>query len=251
MSSIGENALVRNLHYLSESQAVTTNNLANVSSNGFKRRIAMPVETGTRFDDFLGAATTVAEFGQSMDWSAGSLLNTDDPGNIAFRDQNLFLRVQTKDGRIAYTRTGDLVLGTDNRLLTRTGDTVLDDNDQPIVLPSGTDQGAISLETIKIAPNGQLDLADGGTIGRLGLYEIQGGRGLTPVGGGNYVLPTGQQPRPAQTNGVLQRFLEQSNVEVMGQMVQMISNQRGFQATASALTTLGRIKESYVSAFNR
>ena len=72
-----------------------------------------------------------------------------------------------------------------------------------------------------------------------------------PIGGGNYAYTGTERLTLAQTNAVRQRFVERSNVDTMTEMVQMISNQRGFQSSMGALTTLGRIQDSYTNVFSR
>ena len=250
MTSIGERSLVRNLHYLSEAQAVTSNNLANVTSDGFKRRVSVAQETGSQFDDFLGAHFPESSFNQHIDWTPGSFTRTSDPSKFALRDPKLFVQVQTDEGHIAYTRTGDLTLDSENQLRTKTGHLVLDDVGQPIQITDPEGNGTPSISEIRVSPNGQL-LMGNVALSRMGLYEVEDVQNLRALGTGTYAY-TGKTPlRPARTNDVIHGFVEQSNTDSVSELVQMISNQRGFQTTMSALQTLGRIKESYVSAFNQ
>ena len=50
---------------------------------------------------------------------------------------------------------------------------------------------------------------------------------------------------------VRQGYLEQSNVQTVDELISMINVQRTFQATQRALTTVGRIKQSFVSVMMR
>ncbi len=251
MTSIGETALVRNLFYLSESQAVTSHNLANVTSSGFKRRIAVPEPSGERFDDFLGKALPLTSFKQHIDWRPGSFINTTDGSKFAMRDPKAFLQIRLQSGQIAYTRNGDLMIDDNNQLKTRSGHTVLDDVGEPLAINAGGGGGGTpSMAELRIAPNGELEIGQG-SVGRLRVVSIEDLSKLSPAGNGNYIYTGTDQPALAQTNSVTQRFVEQGNTESVTEMVQMISNQRGFQSTMSALRTLGKIKESYVNAFTR
>lgn len=254
MTSIGEQSLVQNLFYLSESQATAANNMANISSDGFKRRIAVPEVIGSRFDDFLQMTVHLTTFSQFLDWNVGPIIATDNPANLALRDKNLFVRVVTSTGETAYTRPSNLAIDPKGRLMTRSGDLILNDANEPIELKAAEGE-TLSVQQITITANGELEMAgkdgSGTTLGRLGLYRIDQLEHLNPIGGGNYSYSGTKRLELTQTNDVIQRFVERSNVNTMNEMVQMIMNQRGFQSTMSALTTLGRIKESYVSAFNR
>ena len=73
---------------------------------------------------------------------------------------------------------------------------------------------------------------------------------LTPVGAGIYRDPENQvvSLRPG---AVRQGYLEQSNVQTVDELIRMINVQRSFQATQKALTSMGRIKQSYVSIMMR
>lgn len=253
MSSIGEQALVQNLFYLSESQATAANNVANVSSNGFKRRIAMPVVVGSRFDTFLHTTVTQTMFSESIDWTVGSIISTDNPANFALRDKHLFVRVLTPSGETVYARPSTLAIDPKGRLMTRSGDLILSDTNETIDLKAA-EGGSLSLQEITITANGDLEMSGKSgktTLARLGLYHIDQLENLTAIGSGKYRYTGTKRPALTPTNDVRQRFVERSNVNTMNEMVKMITNQRGFRSTMSALTTLGKIKEAYVAGFNR
>ncbi|MCA8955316.1 MAG: flagellar hook basal-body protein [Planctomycetes bacterium] len=249
MTSIGEDSLIRNLFFLTENQATTANNLANVSSNGFKRRISVPYEVGTRFEDQLQHYFAVSDSAQHVDWRVGNLIATDSPNNIALQDQHLFLKVRTKSGLDAYSRNGDLTVDPENRLSTRSGDLLLGESGEPVVIKPADGGPAVDFRDVRISPNGSVEVR-GSQIARLGLYRIDDLNSLQPVGGGSYTYFGSSKPVRAQTNAVLQTYLEQSNVESVHELVQMISNQRGFQSSSSALQTLGKIKEAYATVFS-
>jgi flagellar basal-body rod protein FlgG len=184
-----------------------------------------------------------------MDWQMGSFTSTSDGSKFALREQDLFLRVRTPAGQIGYTRTGDIRVDQEGKLTTKSGSLVLDDIDQPIVISSGAG-GQADFSEIKISANGQLSMK-GQSIAQMGLYRIPDLNKLEPIGKGDYLYSGDDRMQLARTNGGTQRFFEQSNTHSVSEMIQMITNQRGFQSTMSSLQTLGRIKESYVNAFNR
>ena len=74
---------------------------------------------------------------------------------------------------------------------------------------------------------------------------------LTQLGDALWLEGSGGDLEPARGAAVRQGSLERSNVDSLSELVQMITVQRGFQATARALTSLGRIKSAFVNATNR
>lgn len=251
MSSPGEMALVRNLNYLAEAQAVTSNNLANVNAHGFKRRVAYPVQDGKYFDEFLQSEIRINRFNQDVDYEVGDLNETKDKSNVALRDKEVFFRVQSPEGTRSYARVHTLAVDSQNRLTTTDGDLLLDEQDAPLLLQSSEGQAFVTIDQVNISPQGVVTVGNSPDGKKLGLYRATDIEQMIPYGGGRFVYE-GAQPLPlANTNAVTQRFVEKSNVNAMSEMVSMIVHQRSFQSSMSSLQLLGRIKDSYVQAFSR
>ena len=162
MADYAENALIRGLHFLAENQATVAHNLANVSSNGYKRRIAVAAPTTGNFND---VRTNPAErFTEALDWSLGSLNITGNRAHLAIKGEQ-FLKVsnptQTKTW---FARPNHLLVNESRQLVTQSGHLILGAGDQPITID---DSEGSSLADMKIAPNGLIIDSRARSAGRL------------------------------------------------------------------------------------
>lgn len=229
---------------------VISNNLANVSTNGFKR--ARPV-----FQDLLyqtlrqpGAASSVQTnlpSGLQMGTGAqivaterlqtqGNLEQTGNSKDVAI-DGNGFFAVQMPDGTTAYTRDGSFQIDQNGQLVTSTGFPV-----QPgITIPAN----ALS---ITIAPDGTVSVTQPGTsasnqIGQMQISTFVNPAGLQDIGNNLALETTSSGPandNPPGTNGaglLRQNYVETSNVNVVEEMVDMIAAQRSYEINSKAVET--------------
>jgi flagellar basal-body rod protein FlgF len=209
-------------------QDTLANNLANVSTVGFRAELAafraVPVQGS-------GASTRVyaLESTPGYDGSAGSVSATGRNLDVAMKG-NAWLAVQGLDGTEAYTRAGSLDVSADGTLVTRNGLTVLGDGG-PIQVPQNAEaaiapDGTVSART----PDGRTT-----TIGRLKLVTPEaalqrGTDGLFRDAQGDDL--------PADPNARVQDgALEGSNVSAVETMVAMITAARQFEAQMKVLQT--------------
>ena len=241
MTSYGENALVRSLSFLAEKQGAIANNLANVDTTSFKRRLAVAESAGS-FQSLLDKQLTAISYTERPDMARGTIRDTGNDFDVAL-DNDAWLRVQDGRGQRFYTRNGQLQMAGDGRLVTKDGLSVLDAANQPIQLGVGEESPA----KIAIAPNGTItNPVTGQTFGQLALHQLQQPTELVPQGRSLYVDPLSQRTTQAAT-GVQQGFLEGSNVDSLQELVQMITVERSFTATQKALTGIGRLQENLIT----
>ena len=208
-------------------QETLANNLANVSTAGFRAELAafraVPVEGS-------GASTRVytLESTPGYDNTPGPVGATGRNLDVAMRG-NAWLAVQALDGTEAYTRAGSLDVSTDGTLSTVSGLTVLGDGG-PIQVPANSKLG--------IAADGTVSATDGNgrsnSIGKLKLVTpegplVRGADGLFRGTDGDLSADT--------TAKVQDGALEGSNVSAVETMVAMISAARQFEAQMKILTT--------------
>lgn len=248
MADFAEVALVRGLDFLAETQAAIAHNLANVQSTAFKRRAAYAETGSVEFSTLLGAALPTVRYRERTSWVQGDVESTGDAFHAAIEGEGFFA-VRGADGRIYYTRNGEMSLDKDGRLTNKSGLPYLGLNGEEIVLRNDEGRRPTS---IRISPDGTItDSTSGGQVwGPLGVFQVRSLEALEPVGSGLFLDRSGAQPLPGATGRVRHKHLERSNVDGLREMVQMIAVQRGFQATARALSTLGRLKRTFISAFN-
>ncbi len=190
-------------------------NLSNSNTTGFKKeRIS--------FKDYLIPADNVqgvVEDGRAMtqlseqvtDFSSGALLKTDNPLDLAISGDGFFALENNK-----FTRDGNFRISADGYLATQ---------DNIKVLGEG---GAISLEgnKIEISLSGEV-IADGISVGNIRVVDFEDRSKLQKMDGGYYYSEESGQELVADIN---QGYLESSNVDVMREMVQMMTSMREFEA---------------------
>jgi flagellar basal-body rod protein FlgF len=208
-------------------QETLANNLANVSTVGFRAELAafraVPVEGS-------GASTRVyaLESTPGYDASSGQVAATGRNLDVAMRGA-AWLAVQGRDGTEAYTRGGSLDVDAEGNLVTSSGLTVLGDGG-PIQVPPETQVAIAADGTISAtAANGRST-----SIGKLKLVtpEAQLTRGTDGLFRGR----DGDLAADS-TARVQDGALEGSNVSAVETMVQMIAAARQFEAQMKSLTT--------------
>jgi len=208
-------------------QETLANNLANVSTLGFRAELAafraVPVEGS-------GASTRVYALESTPGYDAT-------PGQVTATGRNLdvamqgaaWLAVQGLDGTEAYTRGGSLDINADGNLVTTSGLTVLGDGG-PIQIPPDNRVGIAADGTVSVTDvNGHSN-----SVGKLKLVTPEGA--LTRGSDGLFRAPAGElsaDPLARVQDGAL----EGSNVSAVETMVAMIAAARQFEAQMKSLTT--------------
>ena len=229
---------------------VISNNLANVSTTGYKRANAV-------FEDLMyqnlrqvGANSTeqsqlptglqlglgVRTVATSRSFSQGSMQQTNNQFDLAIKG-NGFFQVTQPDGTIGYTRDGSFQVDAQGRLVTSSGLPVANG----ITVPATATSVSISSDgTVSATLSGN---ATPQNIGSLAIVNFINPAGLEPLGE-NLYAETAASGQPnggtAGTNGlgtVMQGFLETSNVNVVQELVSMIQTQRAYEMNSKAIQT--------------
>lgn len=209
------------LAYWERRQEVAANNLANADTNGFRAQRA--------FARALGDAVPVPE--TAMDTRAGALKQTGNPLDVALAGDGYFV-VETAQGE-RFTRSGSLRLDPASRLVDQNDNPILGETG-PIVVPPG----AISID----AAGGVR--VDGKEIGRLRVETVAPGTEMAHEAGTLLVPDPSRTPVEDPARAVRQGYLEDSNVNTLGSMVDMISIQRSYAAVQRTMTTLDGIRHT-------
>lgn len=229
---------------------IIANNLANVNTTGFKSQRA-------EFQDMVyqslrasgasagGAATTPepvqvglgSKFSASAaSFAAGAFQNTGNALDIAIAGDGFF-QVELPDGTTAYTRDGAFKVDANGLVVSSDGYALVPN----ITIPTGASQPTIS-------PTGQVSVTLPGQeepseLGTLELAVFPNPAGLTRIGqnlyraGGASGSPSSAQPGQ-QGAGTLQQFVvESSNVQIVEEMVRMITTQRAYEINSKAVQT--------------
>ena len=224
------------------------NNLANVNTPGFKRsKIEFQdllyqkprssgaeagggnvVPTGIEVGNGSRVAATAKVFTQ------GQLTSTGEKLDMAIQGDGFF-EIQKPDGTTAYTRDGAFKLSPNGQITTSDGMPVLS-GFQPV--PAGT-------TSIAISENGDVtyDGASGAQTFRVTLTRFANPSGLKSIGGNLYdETPASGTPESGNPNedgfgGVLQGYIETSNVNIVEEMVNLIVAQRAYEINSKSIQT--------------
>jgi len=215
----------------SQRQAVLANNLANVSTNGFRAELSTYRAVPVRGD---GATTRVMALEATPGWLdlPGSPQRTGRAMD-AMTTGNSWFAVQALDGTEAYTRNGSFEVDATGTLKTNTGLLVLSDGGAPIAVPAGAEvtlgsDGTLTAKTANQPPTG---------IGRLKLATPAAEDPLQRGTDGLFRTTSGD-PMPNDTNARLQLgVVEGSNVNAIETMVGMIQTARQFEAQTRLMQT--------------
>lgn len=229
---------------------VIANNLANVSTNGFKRSRAVFTDllyqnvrqpgadntTQTKLPSGLQIGTGVRPLATERLHSQGNLQSTENSKDVAINGRGFF-QVQMLDGTIAYTRDGSFQLDQNGQMVTSAGLLLTDG----ITIP----QNALS---ITISQDGIVSVTQPGTqqstqVGQLNVALFVNEAGLQSIGD-NLYLETSSSGAPSVNTpgnngaGVLyQGYVETSNVNVVEEMVNMIQTQRAYEINSKAVSS--------------
>lgn len=228
---------------------VISNNLANVSTNGFKasraafqdllyQTVRQPGSQSTQQTELssgLQIGTGVATVAAERLHTQGNLSQTGNPLDVAIQG-NGFLQVLMPDGTTAYTRDGSLQQNAQGQLVTSSGYTI-----QPaITIPPNALTITIGTDgTVSVTQPGN---ANGTQVGTLQLANFINPTGLQSLGQ-NLYLQTASSGTPtvgtAGLNGLgtlNQGNVETSNVNVVSELVNMIQVQRAYEMNSKAVS---------------
>ncbi len=220
---------------------VITNNLANVSTPGYKRdevSFSNTLNTLPNPDTYVDTPsntvnldTVSAKF--ATDFSQSGMRRSDNPLDVALDGDGFFV-IQHTDG-IRYTRSGNFSLDGSGQIVTADGFPVLGVNGA-IQLP--TTQGS----RLEIDNAGQI-IADGFPIAQLRLADFQNTNDLTKAGYNTFVASNAAAELPA-TAEVKQGFLELSNVNSVYEMAKMIEAMRVYESYQKTIQSLNDTMET-------
>lgn len=225
---------------------VIANNIANsnttaykkmgVTSQAFDRELAIRVDDDS--DGYLykgiGNISLGVKIGETyMDYSQGSFHETGSTYDMALEGSGFFtISTTDKAGveHIRYTRDGSFTVTTDGYLVTKDGDFVLGTNNQRIRIP-GANTATVAVDTL-----GNI-YADEVQVAQLQIVDFDNYDGLTLYGENMYdALPVA-----GMRNGtalVRQGYLEASNVNIINEMVSMITITRAYETNQKMMQTI-------------
>ncbi len=207
-------------------QELTANNIANVSTPGFKK--------DTVFTHELSRAEAKMR-PQKSDWQTpmvddiytnfapGVFDKTGNPLDLAI-DGEGFFTLELPDGSTALTRAGAFTVDSEGFLAFPGGALVLGEGGP---LEVGNGQISISL-------NGNVEI-DGDNVGTIAPVTVDNLDQLEKIGSAMFRVPEGVTLQPAANSTVQQGFLEAANVDVVREMIDMIISFRQYEADSKSI----------------
>ncbi len=229
---------------------VIANNLANVSTNGFKRSRAIfedlmyqtlrqpgaQSSQQTQLPTGLQLGTGVKPVATESVFIQGAPQPTDNSRDIFINGVGFF-QILMPDGTTAYTRDGAFQSDINGQIVTSSG--------YPLQPPITIPPNAID---ITVARDGTVSATIQGAVAPIQVGNVQLASFINPAGlqkmGENLFLETAASGAPNQnapgTNGlgtVMQRYVEASNVNVVEELVNMIQTQRAYEMNSKSIET--------------
>lgn len=230
---------------------VISNNIANISTTGFKRsraefqdmlyenlrRVGSPSsDTGTLLPSGLQVGLGVKAVATYRINEQGNLTVTDNQYDVAINGRG-YLQIQLPDGTTGYSRAGSLQLNQDGQLVSPDGYPVL----PSITVPADT-------LSVTINRSGQVSASIAGQTAEQSLGQLQLATFINPTGleaiGDNLLKETAASGSPIVGNPessgfgyIIQGSVESSNVNVVSEITGLITAQRAYEMNSRVIST--------------
>jgi flagellar basal-body rod protein FlgG len=229
---------------------VISNNLANVSTNGFKkshavfedlmyqnlRQVGSNTSEQSTLPTGLQVGLGVRTVATSRNFSQGNLQQTSNNLDVAVQG-NGFFQLTMPDGTTGYTRDGAFQIDSQGRMVNSSGLPLASN----ITVPANA-------TNVAIAQDGKVTATIPGTtalqtIGTITLASFINPAGLEPKGQNVYAesassgQPNVGNPNANGLGSLMQGFVETSNVNVVQELVTMIQTQRAYEMNSKAIQT--------------
>ena len=228
---------------ISREQALAniSNNLANVSTTGYKKML-VSFESILKSEQQVGDAKGINynRIDKSVtDFSPGPIKETGNTFDLAIHDSGFF-KVLGPDGPL-YTRNGSFTQGTNGTLVTKNGYPVLSESDTPIEIATDSSY-RISINrygTISALDN----LGNREDLGRIAIVDIDDPAKLKRRENNTFEAADGAQEIPLAEPHIVSGSLEVSNVNMVDEMTRMINGHRLYETYHKVLKGYSSISE--------
>jgi len=218
--------------------SITSNNLANADTAGFKRAgslqrsfpemLLKKIESGKNNREIGSISSGVYTERKFKDMRQGGMRKTGNKLDLSIQGDGFFA-VQTPGG-IRYTRNGNFTLNRKSEIVTQSGYHLLDTDGEPVQ--------TIPEREIFINGQGQLSFSGGLEGAEIAVVNFPEEENLIQEGD-NLYASVDEAQMPAATDAViLQGYLENSNVEIVKEMVNMIKTTRHYEAGQKVISSI-------------
>jgi flagellar basal-body rod protein FlgG len=229
---------------------VTSNNIANVNTTGFKQdraefqdlmyetlnytagKTSQNTTNPTGIDVGLGVRVS----GVQKNFTEGDLKLTSNTLDLAIEGKGFF-QITLPSGETAYSRNGAFKLNSEGTIVNGSGYALSPE----IVVPDNVTDLTIAKDGTVTATDSQTgDVVD---LGQITIADFINPAGLTPLGDSLFMKSDASgdvlegNPTEAQFGSIQQGMIELSNVKLVNEMVDLITAQRAYEANSKAITT--------------
>lgn len=234
-----------------------SNNIANANTNGYKRQrvefqdllyqtvrgAGTRTTSSTRSPTGIQLGSGVRVVSTSRNFSQGNVMVTSNALDVAIEGSGFFV-IQQADGSPAYTRAGALQKDSQGQLVTAEGHLI----DPPIIIPpDALDVTIGSNGTVSALMSGQSAPVE---VGQLTIATFVNPAGLHAQGRNLFTASASSGDPQIGTPGsdgrgsLMQGALERANVDVVEEMIGMISAQRAYEVNTKVVTTADEMLRS-------
>ena len=224
---------------------VLSNNIANANTVGFKRESAFErslISAQANLNNVKGdvesedtPTDTYTDFGQ------GAAERTGNQFDFAIDNKKGYFTLEDSEGKQYFSRAGHFTLGQDGKIETADGLALMGENgpiyvNQQKFLPGQMDDTKAIL--LRVQETGEV-FANEQTVGRIQLTDIENPQTLVRETGAHFSATdnTVMNPVPIEEASIRQGYVENSNVNIIKEMVEMIELQRMFEMGQKVITT--------------
>lgn len=213
---------------------VSSNNLANANTSGFKVR-------STEFHEFIAKdmndkVSFSAVKGTNYDNAVGNFQKTGGTLDLALVDPNAYFMVAMPNGGAAFTRSGSFSTDSEGALINSMGYHVLSNDGGDVVIPERTVNLVVSRE-------GDI-IADNIIVGRIGVFHLQNSYEIENLGD-SLIAYNGAIP---SSSVVIQGSLEESNTNSIKEISNLMGTQRRFEETTNLSNLIYDLQRSSIKS---
>ncbi|MHC4772762.1 MAG: flagellar hook-basal body protein [Planctomycetota bacterium] len=221
------NGIASGLNALMNEYDAVSHNIANSNTAGFKKRLStFSTEVQNFADENFNPLAGSIDWQTKIDFSQGPLKRTDRPLDVAMEGKGLLV-LDSPNGRL-YTRNGSLQINILGQLADMNGHLVSGKNG-PITVPRSVSDSDIQIDGSGTVRAGQTEL------GKLEIVEFENIDQLKPAGNNCFRGPEDMSLTPAENTFVRQGYCEDSNVQAVQELTNLLTISRLFEANTDFL----------------
>ena len=221
------NGIASGLNALMNEYEAVSHNIANSNTAGFKKRLStFSTEVQNFADENFNPLAGSIDWQTKIDFSQGPLKRTDRPLDVAMEGKGLLV-LDSPNGRL-YTRNGSLQINILGQLADMNGHLVSGKNG-PITVPRSVSDSDIQIDGSGTVRAGQTEL------GKLEIVEFENIDQLKPAGNNCFRGPEDMSLTPAENTFIRQGYCEDSNVQAVQELTNLLTISRLFEANTDFL----------------